>query len=38
MVRSKAELEVAFTALDNRDRPLLIELKLDPHDVPRMRI
>ena len=38
VVRSKAELETALTALDKRDRPLLIELKLDPHDVPRMRI
>lgn len=37
-VRSKSELEVAISALENRKGPLLIELRLDPHDVPRMRI
>ncbi|MEM9605590.1 MAG: thiamine pyrophosphate-binding protein [Pseudomonadota bacterium] len=37
-VRSLDELELAITAIENRNGPLLIELKLDPHDVPRMRI
>jgi len=37
-VRSAEELETAITAIENRDRPLLIELKLDPDDVPRMRV
>ena len=37
-VHSDAELETALAAIETRDRPLLIELRLDPHDVPRMRI
>ena len=37
-VTSVAELDLAIAALDTRDRPLLIELRLDPNDVPRMRI
>lgn len=37
-VRSTAELETALAALGNRTGPFLIELRLDPHDVPRMRI
>ncbi|WP_323037780.1 thiamine pyrophosphate-binding protein [Pararhodobacter sp.] len=37
-VRSMAELETALTALETRKGPILIELRLDPHDVPRMRI
>jgi len=37
-VQSTEDLEVAIAAIDTRDRPLLIELKLDPNDVPRMRI
>ncbi|MCZ4290580.1 thiamine pyrophosphate-binding protein [Hoeflea alexandrii] len=37
-VHSDAELESALAAIETRDRPLLIELRLDPHDVPRMRI
>ncbi|MFK5978091.1 MAG: thiamine pyrophosphate-binding protein [Rhizobiaceae bacterium] len=37
-VQSPEELETAINAIENRDRPLLIELKLDPNDVPRMRI
>ncbi|MEM5494273.1 thiamine pyrophosphate-binding protein [Hoeflea sp. AS16] len=37
-VHSEAELETALAALETRDRPVLIELRLDPHDVPRMRI
>ncbi|MDE3120269.1 MAG: thiamine pyrophosphate-binding protein [Paracoccaceae bacterium] len=36
-VRSLTDLEAALAALDNRDRPVLIELKLDPNDVPPMR-
>lgn len=37
-VHSDAELETALVALKNRKGPFLIELRLDPHDVPRMRI
>jgi thiamine pyrophosphate-dependent acetolactate synthase large subunit-like protein len=37
-VRSSEELEVAIKALENRKGPVLINLMLDPHDVPRMRI
>ncbi|MBO9423676.1 thiamine pyrophosphate-binding protein [Labrenzia sp. R4_1] len=37
-VRSDDELQTALNALDNRKGPILIELRLDPHDVPRMRI
>ena len=37
-VHSDEELETALAAIETRDRPLLIELRLDPHDVPRMRI
>ncbi|MCV6592272.1 MAG: thiamine pyrophosphate-binding protein [Silicimonas sp.] len=37
-VSSNAELEVAIRAIEAQDRPLLIELRLDPNDVPRMRI
>lgn len=37
-VRSAEDLEIATTAIETRDRPLLIELRLDPNDVPRMRI
>ena len=37
-VRSMAELGSALAALETRDRPTLIELHLDPNDVPRMRI
>lgn len=37
-VASEADLARALAAIPNRDRPLLIELKLDPEDVPRMRI
>ncbi|MEP3438597.1 MAG: thiamine pyrophosphate-binding protein [Hoeflea sp.] len=37
-VHSNEELETALAAIEARDRPLLIELRLDPHDVPRMRI
>lgn len=31
-------LNAALNAIENRDKPLLIELKLDPENVPRMRI
>ncbi len=37
-VRTKEELEIAIAAIETRKVPLLIELKLDPNDVPRMRI
>jgi acetolactate synthase-1/2/3 large subunit len=37
-VRSKEQLEEALDALSNRKGPFLIELRLDPLDVPRMRI
>jgi acetolactate synthase-1/2/3 large subunit len=37
-VRSKEQLEEALEALKNRKGPFLIELRLDPLDVPRMRI
>ena len=37
-VRSATELETAIDAIANRDGPLLIELKLDPNAVPRMRL
>lgn len=37
-VTSADELEQALTAIEARDAPLLIELRLDPNDVPRMRI
>lgn len=37
-VHSNAELDTALAALEGRTRPVLIELRLDPHDVPRMRI
>ena len=37
-VDSDATLDAALEAIASRTRPLLIELKLDPEDVPRMRI
>ena len=37
-VRNNAELKEALAAIPNRTGPMMIELKLDPHDVPRMRI
>lgn len=36
-VHSKEELETALVALKSRKKPLLIDLRLDPHDIPRMR-
>ena len=38
VVSSKEQLEEALDALKNRKGPFLIELRLDPLDVPRMRI
>lgn len=37
-VHSKEQLEEALEALKNRKGPFLIELQLDPANVPRMRI
>ena len=37
-VSSPEELETAINAIKTRQGPLLIELSLDPNDVPRMRI
>ncbi len=37
-VSCEDELETALAAIGTRKGPMLIELKLDPHDVPRMRI
>ena len=37
-VASPEDLELAMDAIGKRTKPLLIELKLDPNDVPRMRI
>jgi thiamine pyrophosphate-dependent acetolactate synthase large subunit-like protein len=37
LITSGDELDAALPEIDTRDRPLLIELRLDPHDVPRMR-
>ena len=37
-VNCEADLEQAVTAIEQRQLPLLIELNLDPNDVPRMRI
>jgi thiamine pyrophosphate-dependent acetolactate synthase large subunit-like protein len=37
-VRSEEQLAEAIVALENRSGPFLIELRLDPADVPRMRI
>ena len=38
VVSNDEELEVAISALDTRKGPILIELCLDPLDVPRMRV
>ena len=37
-VQSEAELDIAIEGLKTRKGPFLIELRLDPNDVPRMRI
>ena len=36
-VQSIEDLELAIKAINTRDRPLLIELKLDANNMPRMR-
>ncbi len=36
-VQTEADLDRAIAAIETRDRPLLIELVLDPDDVPLMR-
>ncbi|MBR9650592.1 hypothetical protein IT775_05565 [Thalassobius aquimarinus] len=38
LVNSAEGLENAIRAIETRDKPLLIELRLEPNDVPRMRI
>lgn len=38
MVETPDQLDNAIQAIENRNCPLLIELMLDPDDVPRMRI
>lgn len=37
-VTSKEQLEGALEAVADRNKPILIDLRLDPSDVPRMRI
>ena len=37
-VTSPAELETAIKAISSRRGPILVDLKLDPHQVPRMRL
>lgn len=37
-VHNNEELEAALATLEAREGPVLIELRLDPHDVPRMRL
>lgn len=37
LVTNPDQLNDAGNAIETRDRPVLIELKLDPNDVPRMR-
>lgn len=37
-VRTQEDLEDAVQMIKARQKPLLIELKLDPNDVPRMRV
>lgn len=37
LITSNDDLENAIKAIKTRDRPVLIELKLDPEQVPRMR-
>lgn len=38
VVETADQLKCAIQAIETRDRPLLIELILDPDDVPRMRM
>ncbi|TMV93298.1 thiamine pyrophosphate-binding protein [Thioclava sp. BHET1] len=37
-VSCNEDLDKAIKAIESRDKPLLIELQLDPNDVPRMRM
>lgn len=37
-VQSAEDLDAAISALETRKGPVLIELRIDPNDVPRMRI
>lgn len=37
-VHSAEELEAAIELIRTRDRPVLVDLRIDPNDVPRMRI
>lgn len=37
-VNTESDLDRAIAAIEQRTKPLLIELKLDPNDVPRMRV
>lgn len=37
-VSSPAELEIAIEAIRDRHSPVIVELKLDPNQVPRMRM
>ncbi|EEE36164.1 putative acetolactate synthase [Rhodobacteraceae bacterium KLH11] len=37
-VHTREDLETALATVKNRTGPFLIELHLDPHDVPRMRM
>lgn len=37
-VRSRQDLDIALHTIKNRTGPVLVELRLDPHDVPRMRV
>lgn len=38
LVKSDADLDIAIEAIEKREKPILIELNLDPDDVPRMRV
>ena len=38
LVETNDDLDKAIEAIGTREKPLLIELRLDPSDVPRMRI
>ncbi|MGX9355099.1 thiamine pyrophosphate-binding protein [Roseobacteraceae bacterium S113] len=37
-LRGPDDFDAVATALENRQGPLLIDMHLDPHDVPRMRV
>ena len=37
-VTSPDELEVAIKAIQTRTGPIIVELKLDPNNLPRMRM